>query len=216
MFLSSPLIYVIITGHSVPSPRHRRIYKVSLPGALCMAGETDANKHADAMSSGRHCGGAGSGESGSRVTGYLFWTGWYGRCSAFCWHPLSICFNTSWNILLKSGSPARGNGRMLGLEAWRTRCGSHHQPLEEPLEQMSVFSEVRLTLKCTPHGPLRSLGGLSASCPPGDCRVACLYQIPAPSALLPLALTWLSYVYFSRKRLEFETLSCGLLLRNPN
>lgn len=87
-------------------------------------------------------------------------------------------------VYLKAISPARdGDGRMLGLEAWQTRCVSHLQPLEELLEQMSMFPKVRLTLKCMLHGPLRSLVTLSASCPPGDCRVAYLYQIRAPSAL---------------------------------
>lgn len=53
MLLWSPLIYVIITKHSVPCPRHWRMYEVSLPGAFCRAEETDGNKHTDVMSSGR-------------------------------------------------------------------------------------------------------------------------------------------------------------------
>lgn len=131
------------------------------------------------------CGGAGNGQRGSRVTGHLFWTGCYGRWSAFCWHPLSIYFNTSWNGLPKSDSSTRGDGRMLGLEAWQTRCVRHLQPLEELLEQMSMFSEVRLTLKCTLHGPLRSLVGLSASCPPRDCSIdPCPFCLSSPGPLL--------------------------------
>lgn len=53
MFLWSSLIYVIITEHSVPCSRHWRIYEVSLPGAFCIAEETDGNEHTDVMSSGR-------------------------------------------------------------------------------------------------------------------------------------------------------------------
>lgn len=192
MLLSSPLIYIIITGHSVPGPRHWRIYTVSLPGALCIAEETDASKHTDAVSSGR-CSVKEQrvGRDDQGWQGVYFGQDGVADAQHFVGIPISISFNTSkaslvapWNGLPKSDFPARdGDGRMLGLEAWQTRCVSHLQPLEELLEQMSMFPEVRLTLKCMLHGPLRSLVTLSASCPPGDCRVAYLYQIRAPSAL---------------------------------